>query len=64
MEGAHNSFISSTYWTEGVGPAAALATLDKMEKTRAWEHVNKVGEIVQKDWMDAAQRKEMRYADS
>ncbi len=56
MEGAHNSFISSTYWTEGVGPAAALATLDKMEKTRAWEYVNQIGEIVKKDWVDAAQR--------
>ena len=56
MEGAHNSFISSTYWTEGVGPAAALATVEKMEKTRAWEYVNKVGETVQKDWLDAASR--------
>ena len=56
MEGAHNSFISSTYWTEGVGPAAALATLEKMERTRAWEYVNAVGERVQKDWVEAAQR--------
>ena len=56
MEGAHNSFISSTYWTEGVGPAAALATIDKMEKTRAWEYVNQVGETIKKDWVDAAQR--------
>jgi glutamate-1-semialdehyde 2,1-aminomutase len=31
MEGAHASFISSSYWTESVGPTAALATLDKME---------------------------------
>ena len=32
MKGAHGSFISSTYWTEGVGPAAALATLRKMQQ--------------------------------
>ena len=56
MEGAHNSFISSTYWTEGVGPAAALATLDKMEKTRAWEYVMHVGDTVKQDWADAAKR--------
>ncbi len=56
MDGAHNSFISSTYWTEAVGPTAALAALEKMEKTKVWEHVARVGEIVQKDWMDAAQR--------
>ena len=56
MEGAHNSFISSTYWTESVGFTAALATLEKMEKVKIWEHVARVGSIVQKDWLDAAER--------
>ena len=56
MDGAQKSFISSTYWTEGVGPTAALAALDKMEKTRVWEYVAQVGKTVQKDWADAAQR--------
>ena len=56
MDGAHTSFISSTYWTEGVGPAAALATLDKMEKTKIWEHVKTMGETVQNDWRTAADR--------
>lgn len=32
MNSAHESFISSTYWTERVGPAAALAVLKKMEE--------------------------------
>lgn len=56
MDGAQISFISSTYWTESVGPAAALATIEKMEKTRIWEHVANVGEIVKKDWAEAAAR--------
>ena len=56
MDGAESSFISSTYWTESVGPAAALAVLEKMEKTRVWEHVAKIGETVKKDWKDAADR--------
>ena len=56
MEGAHTSFISSTYWTEGVGPTAALAAIDKMEKTRVWEHVRHVGLTVQEDWRNAAAR--------
>lgn len=50
MDGAHNSFISSTYWTEAVGPTAALATIDKMEKTKIWEHAKLIGETVQNDW--------------
>ncbi len=56
MDGAHESFISSTYWTERTGPAAALATLDKMEKTRVWEHITHVGETVHKDWRELAAR--------
>ena len=57
MDGAHESFISSTYWTERVGPAAALAALDKMEKTRVWEHIERVGTAVQADWRQLAERR-------
>ncbi len=56
MDGAHTSFISSTYWTEAVGPTAALAAIDKMEKTRVWEHVAAVGTRLQKYWQAAGQR--------
>ena len=56
MDGAQSSFISSTYWTEAVGPAAALATIDKMEKTKIWEHVANVGATLKKDWAEAAAR--------
>ncbi|MCA9041169.1 MAG: aminotransferase class III-fold pyridoxal phosphate-dependent enzyme [Planctomycetaceae bacterium] len=33
MQAAQETFISSTYWTEAVGPAAALATLNRMKET-------------------------------
>ena len=56
MDGAQSSFISSTYWTEAVGPTAALATIEKMEKTKIWEHVAKVGITLKKDWAEAAAR--------
>lgn len=55
MDGAHDSFISSTYWTESVGPTAALATIDKIEKTKAWEYAAHVGKTVQVDWRNAAE---------
>jgi len=32
MSAAQESFISSTYWTEKIGPAAAIATIKKNEK--------------------------------
>ena len=59
MDGAQDSFISSTYWTESVGPTAALATIDKIEKTRAWEVACRVGTAVQKDWTEAARRHDL-----
>jgi glutamate-1-semialdehyde aminotransferase len=43
MQAAQESFISSTYWTEGVGPAAALATIKKMERVDVPAHVAAVG---------------------
>jgi glutamate-1-semialdehyde 2,1-aminomutase len=55
MQGAHVSFISSSYWTEGVGPAAALATLDKLSRVEVPEHCQRLGEVVQAAWRTHAQ---------
>jgi len=43
MGAAQETFISSTYWTEGVGPTAALATIRKMERVDVPGHVAVVG---------------------
>lgn len=43
MEAAQESFISSTYWTEGVGPTAANATLKVLRSIDVAEHVRKIG---------------------
>lgn len=50
MAGAHYSFISSTYWTEGIGPVAALAAIRKMNYTNVAKHVEKVGEKIKSEW--------------
>lgn len=50
MQGAALSFISSTYWTEGVGPVAALATLKKMKRIDVPMHVASVGEKMRSYW--------------
>lgn len=54
MKGAHDSFISSTYWTESVGPTAALATIRKLERLDAPAHVKHVGEAVTAHWLRSA----------
>ena len=43
MSEATNTFISSTFWTERIGSAAAIETLNQMKKIKSWEIVSKVG---------------------
>jgi len=54
MEFAQDSFISSTSWTEGVGPVAAIATMTKFADTSAHEHLIKIGNKVSDGWKKAA----------
>ena len=43
MEAAQNTFISSTFWTERIGPTAALKTLEVMEKQESWKIITDSG---------------------
>ena len=54
MEAAQGSFVSSTYWTERIGPVAALATIRKFRARRAAAHLIAVGTRVQAGWHAAA----------
>lgn len=50
MQAAQASFISSTYWTEGVGFAAALATVRKLQSLDAAAHAAAMGERFRDGW--------------
>ncbi len=54
MEAAQTSFISSTFWTERIGPSAALKTLDVMEKLQAWEMITGTGNDIKRRWQALA----------
>jgi glutamate-1-semialdehyde aminotransferase len=54
MEAAQTSFISSTFWTERIGPTAALATLKVMEDIKSWEIITTKGKKVQEGWKTLA----------
>jgi glutamate-1-semialdehyde aminotransferase len=43
MSAAEKTFISSTYWTERIGPTAALATIDKYRRCKVNEHICEIG---------------------
>ncbi len=54
MEAAQNTFISSTFWTERIGPTAALATLKVMERIKSWETITAIGTKMQSGWQKLA----------
>jgi glutamate-1-semialdehyde aminotransferase len=54
MEAAQSTFISSTYWTDRLGPAAALATIRKLKKENVPRHLDTIGGMVQEGWRAAA----------
>ena len=51
MKFAEKTFISSTFWTDRVGPAAAIKTLEVMEKEKSWEKITKFGKYLNNQWL-------------
>ena len=60
MEAAQSTFISSTFWTERIGPSAALKTLGVMERERSWEQVTSIGLQLRSRWQELADRHGLR----
>ena len=56
MEAAQSTFISSTFWTERIGPAAGLKTLEIMEQEKSWEKITKTGKEIGKRWASLAKK--------
>lgn len=54
MEAAQKTFISSTFWTERIGPTAALKTLEVMERIKSWEIITTKGKQMQNGWQKLA----------
>jgi glutamate-1-semialdehyde aminotransferase len=54
MEAAQSTFISSTCWTERVGPTAAIATIEKHRRIGAPQLMIAAGRRVQTLWQEIA----------
>jgi len=59
MQAAQQTFISSTFWTERIGPTAALKTLEVMERERSWEAITKIGNGISSQWQSLANKYEL-----
>lgn len=56
MQVAQSTFISSTYWTERIGPVAALATIRKHRDYQVPKHLVRMGTLIKDGWHRAAER--------
>jgi len=56
MQAAQSTFISSTNWTERVGPVAALATIHKCRRENVAAHLIAIGQGVMDGWEKAAKK--------
>ena len=56
MEAVQTTFISSAYWTEGVGPAAGLAAVGKMQRIDVPAHLGRIGGLMMEGWQRLAEK--------
>lgn len=56
MEAAQATFISSTFWTERIGPTAALKTLEVMERVKSWDTITQTGLKIRERWQQLADK--------
>lgn len=59
MQAAQTTFISSTFWTERIGPTAALKTLEVMEREQSWDRITTTGRAIAQRWQDLAAKYEL-----
>ena len=59
MESAQSTFISSTFWTERIGPTAALKALEVMEELKSWEVISQTGKGITEQWKSLAQKHDL-----
>jgi len=54
------TFISSTFWTDRIGPTAALATLNVMKKIRSWDILVNKGKKIKENWKKLLKKNDIK----
>ena len=60
MNSAQETFISSTYWTEGIGFTAGLATINKFISNNVSEHIKNIGNYFQEKLKDISTKNNIK----
>ena len=62
MQAAQKTFISSTFWTERIGPTSALKTLEIMERDKSWETITETGKFIKNEWKNLAEKHSLKIS--
>jgi len=62
MDSAQKTFISSTFWTERIGPVAALATIRKMKRIKLPAYLSRIGRSIGDGWKKLAHKHGLNIA--
>ena len=62
MDAAQSSFISSTFWTERIGPNAALKTLEVMEREKSWDIITSIGKKIRTQIYELSKKYQLRLS--
>tara|TARA_A100000164_G_C21899627_1_gene769818 strand:- start:374 stop:1693 length:1320 start_codon:yes stop_codon:yes gene_type:complete len=60
MESCQDTFVSSTFWTERIGPTAALETLKEMQRLKSWNRISATGRYVKEVWQRLSDKYELK----
>lgn len=60
MDAAQDTFISSTFWTERIGPAAALATIAELREKDIPAHIERIGTLIGEGWKSLAEKHRLK----
>ena len=60
MSSISKTFISSTFWTESIGPTAAIETLKIMERKKTWRYITNLGIYIRKKWLQIAKKNKVK----
>ena len=60
MSSVEDTFISSTFWTERIGPTASLKTLEIMKRINSWKIITEIGKKVRNSWGEISERNNIK----
>ena len=60
MDIVQKTFISSTFWTERIGPVASIAAIRKMINKNVPAHLCKIGDMIKDGWKTLAKKNDLK----